>query len=196
MSSFAPVATSRVAALAALMLSLCSVGVGCMPAQQGPPPAPCPALSSAAAPATAPVGPRAERHVYRFDFVLTTSDGSGPPSSTAFTLNLQEHDKGEMHVGRNVPLAPPSAAAPGSGPPVSSTRQDVGIKVAAQFQAAGDDALLDVTVEMSSFEPPSAIRKMVAKGNAVASLGKPAVVTTLEDGGKRYQLSVTPTKLR
>jgi hypothetical protein len=37
---------------------------------------------------------------------------------------------------------------------------------------------------------------MVAKGNAVASLGKPAVVTTLEDGGKRYQLSVTPTKLR
>jgi hypothetical protein len=196
MSSFAPVATSRVAALAALVLSLCAVGVGCMPPQQGPPPAPCPALSSAAAPVVAPVSPRGDRHVYRFDFVLTTSDGSGPPSTTAFTLNLQEHDKGEMHVGRNVALSPPSASATGGGPPVSSARQDVGIKVAAQFQTAGDDALLDVTVEMSSFEPPSAIRKMVAKGNAVAALGKPAVVTTLEDGGKRYQLSVTPTKLR
>lgn len=49
---------------------------------------------------------------------------------------------------------------------------------------------------MSAFEPPTSVRKMVAKGNALATSGKSALVTTLEDDHKKYQLTVTPTKLR
>lgn len=57
-------------------------------------------------------------------------------------------------------------------------------------------SLLDVSVEMSTFDPPTTIRKVVAKGNALASVGKPAQVLSLDDEHKRYQLTVTPTKLR
>ena len=176
---------SSITALTGLLV-LSSVAYGCMPQQQPPPSAP--------APTTAATPPRTERHVYRFDFVLTTSDSGGTPTSTAFTLNLQEHDKGEVTIGKNVPLTVP---APGGGSSGASPRQDVGIKVAAAFNNVGDDLILDVVVEMSSFDPSSsAIRKVVAKGNALASAGKAALVTTLEADNKHYQLNVTPTKLR
>jgi hypothetical protein len=133
-----------------------------------------------------------ERHVYRFDFVLSAGDGATPATSTAFTLNLQEFEKGEMVVGKNVALTTASATPAGS----PSARQDVGIKVAALFRMSGDDLLLDVMTEMSAFEPPSSIRKVVSKGNALAATGKTTLVTTLENDNKKYQLSVTPTKLR
>jgi len=170
--------------------------VGCAPHQQTPPPA-----ASAPTLATRSGGPtRDDRPVYRFDFVVTAVDGSNAPASTSFTLNLQERDKGEMVVGKNVPLsAPPPPPPSGSGTPAHSTgsaRQDVGLKVAAGFWMVGDDLMLDVAIEMSAFEPPSTIRKVVAKGNALATPGKPSLVTTLEDDHKRYQLTVTPTKLR
>ena len=136
-----------------------------------------------------------ERHVYRFDFVLTSDDRTTPPTSTAFTLVLQEQEKGEVVVGKNVALS--TASAPGSGPPMAAPRQDVGVKVAALFRMAGpDDVVLEVGSEMSAFDPPTSIRKMVAKGNALATSGKAALVTTLEDDHKKYQLTVTPTKLR
>ena len=72
------------------------------------------------------------------------------------------------------------------------------MKVAASFRmaATGDDVVLDVVTEMSTFDPPTTVRKMVMKGNAIASAGKPALVTTLEDDHKKFQLTVTPTKLR
>ncbi len=161
-------------------------GVGLHAQQQAPPP-----VASASTTAAAP-HPRSERHVYRLDFVLTTSEGTGAPSSTSFTLNLQELEKGEVVVGKNVVISPPSPGPnPGAGP-----RQDVGTKVVATFQTLGDDVILDVSVEMSTFDPPSTVRKMVTKGNALASAGKPSLVTSLEDEHKRYQLTVTPTKLR
>ena len=99
-----------------------------------------------------------------------------------------------MVVGKNVALSAP--AAPGAPSVGASPRQDVGTKVKAQFRTTGDDVLLDVTVEMSTFDPPTTVRKMVAKGSALASVGKPALVTSLDDANKRYQLTVTPTKLR
>ena len=136
-----------------------------------------------------------ERHVYRFDFALTANDGTSPPSSTSFTLVLQEHEKGEVVVGKNVSLS--TAGPAGSGPPMAAARQDVGVKVAALFRTSGnDDVVLEVSTEMSAFEPPTSVRKVVAKGNALATSGKPALVTTLEDDHKKYQLTVTPTKLR
>lgn len=83
-----------------------------------------------------------------------------------------------------------------SEPSIASARQDVGIKVAASFRMAGDDVDLEVSAEMSAFDPPTTIRKLVAKGNSLASAGKSALVTTIEDDHRKYQLTVTPTKLR
>lgn len=130
-----------------------------------------------------------DRHVYRFDFVLASDDGSGT-SNTSFTLNLQEHQKGEVVIGRNVPLSPSTAGSAAAAP-----RQDLGIKLVALFRTMGDDVVLDVTAELSAFDPPSTVRKMVALGSAFGAPGKAALVTTLTDEHRRYNLTVTPTKL-
>jgi hypothetical protein len=186
---------------------LASVWVaGCSPAQQAPPPAtsapPTPFLStlptsSAPMPASTaapppPVGPRFDRHVYRFDFVLSSSEGAGTPTTTSFTLSLEDGDHGELMVGKNVPLT--TTIGPGDKP-ISVPRQDVGLKVSASVRSIGDDLLLEVSTEMSTWEPPSTIRKIVAKGGAFAPLGKPATVLSLDDDKKHYQLTVTPQKL-
>jgi hypothetical protein len=167
--------------------------MGCAPQQACPPPA---AATTSAGGSSTRLPGTGERHVYRFDFALTANDGAAPPSSTSFTLVLQEAEKGEVVVGKNVSLS--TAGPPGSGPMMAVARQDVGVKVAALFRAApgSDDVVLEVSTEMSAFEPPTTVRKVVAKGNALATSGKSALVTTLEDDHKKYQLTVTPTKLR
>jgi hypothetical protein len=129
----------------------------------------------------------ADRPVYRFDFVLTSGDAT-PPTTTSFTLNLAELEKGEVMVGRNVPL---TTAAPG----VPMARQDVGLKIATQFRMRGDEVLLDVSTEMSTSEPPS-IRKTTMRGAALATPGRAVLVSSLDDDNRRFQLTVTPTKLR
>lgn len=155
--------------------------------------------AQAAGPQAAPIAsaaPRAasaERHVYRFDFVLSTEDGTGAPSLTSFTLNLQELEKGEVSVGKNVALPAAGATSPA---PAAGARHDVGIKVSAVCRAVGDDVLLEVNAEVSSFEPPTTIRRLIARGDALAAPGKPTLVATLEEDHKRHQLTVTSTKLR
>ena len=185
------------------LLALSFAAVGCMPQQTAPPP-----VASVATPpaASAPAlhsgnGNAFDRHVYRLDFVLSTNDGSGAPATTSFTLHLGEFDKGEVHVGKNVALSPPppSTGGPPGGPSMGgSARQDVGVKIAASFRtvAVGDDIFLEIVTEMSSFDPPTTIRKVVAKGNALAPAGKATLVTSLDDDHKHYQLTVTPTKVR
>jgi hypothetical protein len=174
----------------AALVVLSSLVDGCAPQQACPPVASVATSSSPAKPT--------DRHVYRFDFVLSSADGTSPASSTSFTLNLQEYDKGEVVVGKNVALSPSPSPPGGPGQGFGSARQDVGVKVAASFRMAptGDDVILDVVTEMSTFEPPTTVRKMVMKGNAIASAGKSALVTTLDDDHKKLELRVTPTKLR
>ena len=186
MSSSLSSSSSRVTWIIVSFVALSSFAVGCAPREA------CPAVTTAAAPRT----PGHERLVYRFDFSLTSNDATGAaPTTSSFTLNLQEGDKGEVHVGKNVSLSggsSPTSGAPSTGGP----RQDVGLKVAAQFRAVGDEPLLDVSLEMSAFEPPSTIRKIVAKSDTLAFAGKPALVTSLEEDHKRYQLTVTATRVR
>lgn len=154
---------------------MCAALVGCG-AQRSPTPA-------------ATARREVDRNVYRLDFVLDTADGAGTTSTTAFTLNLPESSNGEMMVGKNVALV---VATPGS---LASPRQDVGLKVKANVRPLGDNLLVEVSTEMSGFEPPSTVRKMVSKGSALAAAGKPALVSTLADDQHRYKLSVTATRL-
>ncbi len=134
--------------------------------------------------------------MYRFDFVLTSSDGSAAPTSTTFTLNLEESQPGELVVGKNVVLGP-APPSPGGGAATGAVaRHDVGLKLSARFRTVGQDVLLSVDTEMSALDPPSTVRKLVTRGNALASAGKSAVVATLQDEHKHYQLTVTPTRLR
>ncbi len=131
---------------------------------------------------------RENGHVYKLDFLLTSKEGTTAQPPASFTLVLLEGNHGEVHVGKNVPLQ-----ATGTGP---SPRQDVGLKVRAQYRTVGDDVLLEISTEMSAQEGGGAIRKVSAQGNALASPGKPSLVVALDDDKKHYELTVTPTKLR
>lgn len=160
--------TTRLASLL-LLVSL----VGCSS------PAARPAPSTARTP---------ERPVYRLDFVLSADDAGGAPSSTSFTLNLEEHEKGEAMVGENVVLGGVSA---GGG----TARADVGAKLKARYRTVGEDLLLDVEMELSSSHA-SDVSKVRASTNALAAPGKSSLVAVLDDRHHQYRLAVTPTRLR
>jgi hypothetical protein len=183
-----------------LALSVTSAGCAAQPHA-------CPATASAvdvdaraSKPSAQPAPPPrpSERHVYRLDFVLRTEEAGTAPASTSFTLTLGEFERGEVMVGKNLPLPSAATAPPGtpSAVPPLGGRQDVGMKVVATCHVVGEDVLLEVSTELSAFEPPSGIRKMVSRGNALASPGKPALVTTLDVDHGRHELTVTATRLR
>lgn len=177
--------------LALAALGIAALACGCEPIK--------PAAAQVKAPtreAVADARPE-DRHVYRFDFTLTASEPTGAaPATTSFSVSLVEHERGEMIVGSNVPLvAAPVQPALVASPGVAAPRQDVGIKVSAQYALLGDDVLLDVNSEMSAFEAP-AVRKAVARGAVLATPGKPAVVSVIGDDRRKYQLTVVATKVR
>jgi hypothetical protein len=132
-------------------------------------------------PPTSPAArPEVARHVYRFDFLVT----SGEATAGTYTINLEEGQAGEFHVGRNVPIAP------------SQARVDVGLKLRTRFQTSGDDVLLHTTTEMSTADEPSTIGKLTTTGDTILVNGKPTLVTSMDDGHKRHQVTVTATRMR
>ena len=166
------------------------------PAPFMPPPPPMAIAKGPAAPAAhggpkPPARSQAERHVYRLDYVL--EDGAKGPSSNggSYTINLEEEHAGEVHVGANVPLG-------AKGGQEAKPRQDVGMKIRANYAVLGEELLLQSSLELSSADDGGAIHKMTAQGDAVVAPGKRALCASLEDSRdhRRYQLFVTATKLR
>jgi hypothetical protein len=128
------------------------------------------------------------RHVYRLDFVINETDG-GKSSATNCTLIVEEKRMGEIKLGMNVPLPSQGGA---------TQRADIGLLLRANVVAIGDDLLLDDDIEISGAKDASTFRKVVARGNALISQGKPALVASVEEPSthKRYEVKVTATKLR
>jgi hypothetical protein len=199
-----------------LIAVLLAAAAGCSHPQQCPAAvsATPPSLTSAPVPSNMPPPPPpshgvAERgHVWRLDFVLTPKDAKDATlAPTTFTINIPDHQSGEIMVGKNVPLqvsGPPVPATGGSAaaPHLMTPRQDVGLKVKAHIQPfanGGDDFLMDVDLELSAVDsgtPVSSIRKLTARGAAVAMGGKSSMIVSLDDDKWHYELTVTPTKLR
>lgn len=185
------------------VVTVASTLVGCdRPPSPEAHPAPVAASSDAKAAARAPES----RHMYRFDYTLTTTEPDKPPSNSAYSLTVEENNVGEIRLGKNVPLqttpmgsAPPGAAsAVGSARAFSVPRQDIGLLLRCSFSLSGEDVVLKSDLELSTSDPPGTIRKVSLKGDALVSPGKPSVVSSSEDPTthQRYQLSVTTTKLR
>jgi hypothetical protein len=128
-----------------------------------------------------------DRHVYRVDFVVVANEPGKPAQQSAFTLNLEDYDNGELHLGSNVQLTPQS-------------RQDVGLKIKASVRsfANGEDLLLRDAVELSGVDEPQTIHKITTSGDAVLHAGQQTLVASLEDplSHKRYQVSAQATRLR
>ena len=124
-------------------------------------------------------------HVYRLDFVVSSSDASKPVSHSSYTMNLEEDRSGELHLGTNVALSP-------------QARMDVGLKIRCSYAMVGDDLLLHNATEISSFDDPPTVHKIATSGDALVAPGKLALVNSLEDpvNHRRYEIEVTATKLR
>ena len=143
--------------------------------------------------------------MYRLDYTFTSNEAGKPPTSTAYTLNVEENSVGEIRLGNNIPLqtspAPSASSAPSAMRPFASPRQDVGFLLRCNYNVAGEDLLLHSDLEMSTADqqqPIATIHKMTLRGDALVSPGKSAVVSTSEDPSthQHYQLSVSATKLR
>jgi|HubBroStandDraft_6_1064221.scaffolds.fasta_scaffold1467246_1 hydrogenase maturation factor len=147
----------------------------------------CPAPAATPAPAAAAAHtPRPPGHVYQLDFALSPGG--------AYTLLLEEDRGGDIRVGANIPL---STTVP------MSPRQDVGLNLHCNFATIGDDLVVHTGLEMSFVDEqqttaPAAIHKISSNGDALVSPGKPTLISSIEDpmSHKRYQLTVTATKLR
>jgi hypothetical protein len=136
-------------------------------------------------------------HVYRLDYVVSVTEPGKAPTTSTHTMNVEEDHTSDVRAGANVPLVSGSSGAQ------ASPRQDVGLLIQCHLTRAGDDLLLQNTTELSAVDEradpgPRAIRKIVAKGDAVASLGKPAVVASVQEpvSHAQYEVTVTATKLR
>ena len=132
-----------------------------------------------------------EKHVYRIDFTVTANDPGKPAQSSAYTLNLEDYENGELHLGSNVQLS-------------SQGRQDVGLKIKTSVRPmTGDDLLLRDWVEMSGIDDASStagvtIHKISTEGDALVRSGVNVLVASLEDplSHKRYEVNTKVTRLR
>jgi hypothetical protein len=187
------VAVLSFALLAACAATPPNISLKCPDFVAAPPPADAGVLTK---PTMTSSGSHEERgeeiRFYRLDFVLHATDSAATPKTTETTslsIALGEHDRGDVRVGKNVPLAVTTTGA--------SPRQDVGVRVAASIRnIIGSDVMLDVSTEISALESAGTIRKVSSEGRALAPSGKPTTVLALDEGTKHYELSVTPTKLR
>jgi hypothetical protein len=154
-----------------------------------PPPAAVPVTPPTLAREAASGRPPHRERMFRLDFVVTSADGG----ASTFSLGVAERRRAEIMVGKNVPLsaAPPSGSAP--LPP--APRQDVGLKISAEVAPDGDDVVVHVNVESSSFDPPSSIRKLVASADILAVPGKATPAIKLDDDHKHFEITVLTTPL-
>ena len=167
---------SMIKQLAALAAASC-LSIGCMASHPTPPPAQA-------------SHPPDDRHVYRVDFVVASADPGKPETSSSYTLNIEEQNRGEILVGANVPLTPQG-----------QTRQDVGLKIKVWVKPVGHDLVLADNVEMSSVDEgapaPVPIHKMTTEGEAVLRDGQPGLVASLEDPlHRRYRITASATLIR
>jgi hypothetical protein len=183
-----PLALGRSIAVLISTVAVAGTALGCAAPLAG---AACPASASRnGVGSTADMRDRApkppeQHHVYRLDFVVSTTETSKPVVSSSYTMNLEEEHGGELHLGTNVALS-------------AQARQDVGLKIHCSYALIGDDLLLHNSTEMSSIEDPPTIRKIMTSGDAVVAPGKLALINSLEDpmSHRHYEVAVTATKLR
>ncbi len=166
------------ALVTSLLLAAPALAAASTPSTPSAPPA-----SSAAPAAAAPLA------IYRLDFELTTTEPGKPPTTIAFSLNVDAHHVAEATLGDNVPLAGSGGA---TGAPM---RQNVGMKVNASFEPRGAALLLDVTTDLSTMSGPSSVHRMSTRDVALATVGQKTLVASIDHDHAHTQLSVTPSKL-
>lgn len=145
--------------------------------------------------------------VYRLDFVVREQEGDKTINSRAYSMSVMRGDWGKIRVGSKVPIKYSDT---------QTNYQDVGINIDCRLQWAKDNLLLTTNFESSSYVPEAEarsasapkvattstanpiIRHVSLNGDALLTIGKPAVIAKLDDVGtnRRYEIEVTATKVK
>jgi hypothetical protein len=152
------------------------------------------------APARADESPRAERprSTFRLDYVLSDLAGGKRTNERTCSMTVNEGSQGQLRSGSRVPIGVPERGV---------QYQDVGLKISGRVVERDGDLSLDTELELSSFAIPEVPGE--AKGNPTLrtvsqtlstrpALGKPTVLSTLDDfdGKRRLQVEVTVTRVK
>ena len=138
------------------------------------------------------------RSSFRLDYALYEIEGGKRANERAFTLTANEGAHAQLRSGTRVPITVGDKGV---------QYMDVGLKISGRLLERDGDLTLESEIEMSTFALPEQAAE--GKGNPVVRtvsetvssrpvLGKPAVVSSLDDlnSKKRFQVEVTVTRLK
>jgi len=138
------------------------------------------------------------RSSFRLDYVLYELEGGRRSNERTYSMTVNDGSHGQLRSGSRVPIVAGDKGV---------QYQDVGLKVSGRVVEREGDLTLDTEIEISTFAMPEQAAE--AKGNPVLrtvgqtlssrpALGKPTILSTLDDlaSRKRLQLEVTVTRLR
>lgn len=143
--------------------------------------------------------PRPDRHrsSFRVDYVLYELESGTRANERVFSLTVNEGAHGQLRSGTRVPTTVGDKGV---------QYMDVGLKIGGRVLERDGGVTLDSEIEMSTFALPEQAAE--GKGNPVVRtvsetvstqpvLGKPAVVSSLDDPNsrKRLQVEITVTRL-
>jgi hypothetical protein len=163
------------------------------------------AAAQQAAPKPEPEPEPSSAHFYRVEYtVFELADGKRA-NARSYSVVVQEGRNpkpGQIRLGSRIPL-------PVAGDKGGVHYMDVGARIDSRVREVKDALELDTTMEITSLSgargetdvpPPSTpvVRRMEYAGSSVLPVGKPVLLSSMDDvnSGRRIQVEVTVTRLR
>lgn len=134
---------------------------------------------------------------YKVEYTLRELQDGKAINSRNYMITVQDHQWGEAKVGARVPI--------NIGGTTQWQYMDIGINIRCKPNGMNDFTGLQTSVEISSFALPEektagqpVVRQMKTDMDAIVPNGKQTVIGGIDDvnSTKRYEISVTATKLR
>lgn len=136
---------------------------------------------------------------YKLTMTVREMDGAKTLNSRTYEFSQRSGEWGQLRVGSRVPVA--------TGPANSTTQYqylDVGLKVDSRVQERDNDVAFDWRLELSSAASsqseglPPVIRNVSSNGQTMLSMGKPVMLTSVDDTSSthKFVFEVTTAKVK
>jgi hypothetical protein len=137
---------------------------------------------------------------YKLSMTVREVDGAKTISSRTYDFTQRSNEWGQLRVGSRVPVV--------TGTTGNSMAQwqyiDVGLKVDSKVQERDNDVAFDWRLDLSSAAAESnptgqpVIRNVSSNGQTLLAIGKPVVMTTVDDMNSthKFVFEVTASKLK
>lgn len=154
--------------------------------------------------------PTENKHHYKLEVTLSEFDGANKTNERHYMLLCTEGDRTQLKTGNRVPIATGSFGGAGKVDPTVVNTQyqyiDTGFNMEVRVREDAGGLQMQTTAELSGVVPAESntevnrvtpvIRSLRQEVNALVKLGKPTMLTSIDDVNtkRRYQLDVTATR--